>query len=304
MRSKLLYCLVVAAFAVGVPQRALGAVYDDFNAPSQLIDRNKWSGFETEGRGTEASRRIDANKLRLFARGAGLLVLSSPTGVMFSNFGLSFPNANPVTRLQATVKVLNFAAGACTATGATPSEARVIIAGNFFNSGPRIPGSRANDVYADIQLVRRANAPENTVAVEARVFRCNNASCLDRTHLGATPILTLGPPLVCPGRVCPAVTVGINWEQALNRFRFVRGGAPERIVTYTLADDDRPGFASKTLSVAPLPATCTGTVRRTAVMDATFDNVVVNAGATVSALGGFDALDLGEFPGPGEAPIP
>jgi hypothetical protein len=73
MRSWLLCGSVVAALAVGVPQRAVGQVlYDNFNAANRLIDINKWGGFEGEGRGTEASRRINAGRLQISARGAGL----------------------------------------------------------------------------------------------------------------------------------------------------------------------------------------------------------------------------------------
>lgn len=306
MRSWLLCCSVAASLMVTVPQRAVGQVlYDNFNAANLLIDINKWAGFETVHRGTEANRRIDAGKLRITARGAGLLA-ATPTGIIFSDFGLYHPNPHPVTLWQATVQVMNFDAVACAVTGAAPSAARAGIGGTFFNSGPRTEGSLANDVYADIYLMRRSNAVANTVAVEARAFRCNDASCSSRTNLAATPFLTLGPPLVCPGRICPAVTLRIILEKNLNRLRFLRTGIPEQIVTYTLADTNQPGFRSKTLSVAPLPATCTAAAgRKTAFMDVLFDNVmanVVNVGPNAAA--GFDAVDLGEALGPGEVPVP
>jgi hypothetical protein len=287
----------------------MGVMYDDFNALNRLIDINKWGGFETENRGTEASRRIDAGKLRITARGAGILVSASPTGMIFSNFGLYHPNANSVTLWQATVEVVDFDAVACPVAGAAPSEAWAMIGGTFFNSGPRTVGSWANDVYADIRLVRRSNAAANTVAVEARAFRCNDASCVGRTNLTVTPFLTLGSPLTCPGRICPAVTLRILLEKNLNRLRFLRSGVPEQIVDYTLADGNQPGFATKILSVAPAPATCTAAAKRkTAFMDVLFDNVmadVVNVGTNVAFhADGLDAIDLGELPGPGEAPIP
>ena len=171
-------------------------------------------------------------------------------------------------------------------------------------SGILTPGSLLNDVFAAIELIRRSNAPANTVAVEARAFRCTSASCSTLANIG--PVLTLGPPLVCPGRICPAVTVRVTWEPTLNRFRFLRVGAPEQFAPYALADTNIPGRPSRTLSVAPIPATCTAAAgRKTAFMDVLFDNVfanVVNVGPNAAA--GFDAVDLGEVLGPGEIPVP
>ena len=116
--------------------------------------------------------------------------------------------------------------------------------------------------------------------------------------------------LTCPGRICPPVTLRITWEEAANRFRFLRGAvgalpALERIANYTLSDANR-GRPSRTLSVVPGPATCTTAAgRKTAFMDVLFDNVtanVVNVGTT--SAGGLDAVDLGEALGPGEMPVP
>lgn len=306
MRSWFLCCSMVTALAVGVPQRAMGQVlYDNFNAANRLIDINKWAGFETEWRGTEANRRIDAGKLRITARGAGVLA-ATPTGTIFSDFGLYQPNPNPVTLLQATVEVVDFDALACPAN-ATPGEARALLRGVFFNSGTPAPGNITNDMIAQISLVRRSNAAANTVVVEADMFRCTNAICStfangQRFNLGT---------LSCPGRICPPVALRITWERAANRFRFLRGAvgalpALERIANYTLPDTNLAGRPSRTLSAAPVPATCTAAAgRRTAFMDALFDNVVANVvNVGTNAAAGFDAVDLGEVLGPGEIPIP
>lgn len=163
------------------------------------------------------------------------------------------------------------------------------------------------DVLAQIQLVRRSNAAANTVAVEAVIFRCTNAFCSTVANVQAFPMGTLS----CPGRICPPVTLRVTWERALNRFRFLRGAvgalpALERIANYTLPDTNLAGRPSRTLSVAPVPATCTAAAgRRTAFMDALFDNVfanVVNVGTNAATE--FDAVDLGEALGPGEIPVP
>jgi hypothetical protein len=309
MRPWLLYCSIATALAVGVPQRAVGQVlYDNFNAANRLIDINKWAGFETEWRGTEANRRIDAGKLRITARGAGLLA-ATPTGTIFSDFGLYHPNPNPVTLWQATVEIVDFDALACPVANSTPNEAWATLRGNFFNSGTPIPGSFINEVFALISLVRRSNAAAvDTVVVEAAMFRCTDASCSPptRANIQRFPMGTL----TCLGRICPPVTLRITWEEAANRFRFLRGAvgalpALEQIANYTLSDANR-GRPSRTLSVAPVPATCTAAAgRRTAFMDVLFDNVlanVVNVGT--NSAGGFDAVDLGETLGPGEIPVP
>ncbi|HXG22296.1 MAG TPA: hypothetical protein VNN62_24910 [Methylomirabilota bacterium] len=305
MRTGFLCGVVAASLMVSTPQRAVGQLYDDFNAATHLIDVNKWGGFETEGRGAEAHRRIDAGKLRITARGAGLLA-ATPTGRIFSDFGLYHPNPDSVTLLQATIEVVDFDAVSCPGNS-TPSDARAIVRGNFFNSGTPTPGSFLNDVIAGIQLIRRANAPANTVAVEAFAFRCTNATCA--TFVNLTPVLTLGTPLACPGRICPPVTVRVTWEKAAHRFRFLRVGATEQIMPYALADANFASRTSRTLSVAPVLAACTAAAgRKTASMDALFDNVIANGnpGANVDALfvDEIDAIDLGELSGPGEAPVP
>ncbi|NOT57992.1 MAG: hypothetical protein HOP18_25590 [Deltaproteobacteria bacterium] len=140
------------------------------------------------------------------------------------------------------------------------------------------------------------------------MFRCTNAFCstadsFQNFNLGTLP---------CPGRICPPATLRIVWEPALNRFRFLRAPVPgvpnvaEQIATYTFADTNLAGLPFRALSVAPLPATCTAAAgRKTAFMDALFDNVlanVVNVGT--NAASGFDAVDLGEALGPGEVPVP
>lgn len=305
MRSWLLCCSVVAALAVGVPQRAVGQVlYDNFNAANRLIDINKWAGFETEWRGTEANRRIDAGKLRITARGAGLLA-ATPTGAIFSDFGLYHPNPNPVTLWQATVEVVDFDAQACP-TNTSPGEAWAVVRGVFFNSGTPTPNNITNDVVAHMSLRRRSNATGDNVDAVAAMFRCTNALCSTFDNVQGFNMGTIP----CLGRICPPVALRITWEKASKRFRFLRGAvgtlaASEQIATYTLADNVA-GRPSRTLSVAPIPATCTAAAgRKTAFMDALFDNVlanVVNVGTNTAA--GFDAVDLGEALGPGEIPVP
>lgn len=306
MRSWFLCCSIVASFMVTVPQHAVGQVlYDNFNAANRLIDINKWAGFEMAYRGTEANRRIDAGKLRLTARGAGLLAVT-PTGTIFSDFGLYHPNPNSVTLLQATVEVVDFDAVACPGN-TTPGEARAILRGVFFNSGTPTPGNLTNEVFAQIALVRRSNAAANIVAMEADMFRCANAVC---STFANSQRFNLGT-LSCPGRICPPVALRITWERAFNRFRFLRGAvgalpALAQIANYTFPDTNLAGRPSRTLSVAPIPATCTAAAgRKTAFMDVLFDNVfanVVNVGPNAAA--GFDAVDLGEVLGPGEIPVP
>lgn len=308
MRSWVLCCSVVTVLAVGVPQHAVGQVlYDNFNAANRLIDINKWAGFEWFYRGTEANRRIDAGKLRLTARGAGILAATA-TGKIFSDFGLYHPNPNLVTLWQTTIEVADFDAVACPGN-VTPSEARALLEGVYFNSGIPTQGSFLNDVVAQMSLVRRSNATPDTVVVEANIFRCTDPICSLATRANGQNF-NMGT-LSCPGRICPPVTLRITWEPSLNRFRFLRGAVgalpqAEQIANYTLADGQFAGRAARALSVAPVAATCTAAAgRKTAFMDALFDNVfanVVNVGpnATSQTGAGLDAIDLGETFGPGE----
>lgn len=309
MRAWFLCCSLVTALVVSGPQPAVGQVlYDNFNAANRLIDINKWAGFETAWRGTEASRRLDAGKLRLTARGAGRLA-ATPTGTIFSDFGLYHPNPDSVTLWQTTVEVVDFDAQAC-AANTTPGEVWAVIRGAFFNSSTPIPQNLTNDVVAYISLVRRSNAAPDNVAVVAAMYRCKNASCSTPTDRDNFQGFSMGT-FTCPGRICPPVTLRITWEKAAKRFRFLRGAvgalpASEQIANYTLPDANFAGRSHRTLSVAPVPATCTAAAgRKTAFMDVLFDNVlanVVNVGPTVVA--GLDAVDLGEALGPGEILVP
>ncbi len=266
--------------------------YDSFNAPSRLIDGNKWGGFETEFRGTEATRRLDAGKLRLTYRAVGNLA-ATPAGTFFADFGLFHPDPNAVTILQAQIEVVDFEALACPGNTA-PSEVLVGLLGSFFNTGIPVRDTFTNDVQARIFLVRRSNAPADTVRVEGHIFRCTNALC---TVFDSIQTRDLGP-LACPGRVCPPVTLRITWEPAANRFRFLRVGLAEQIIAYSLSDLRLATRPFRLLSVAPIVATCTPAGgRKRAFADALFDNVVVNT-PPASVDPDFDDVDLGELPVP------
>ena len=67
------YCALLAALLTGRPDTAFGQLipYDNFNASSRLLSPDKWQPLGFNGLGLEASRRIDAGKLRLALRAYG-----------------------------------------------------------------------------------------------------------------------------------------------------------------------------------------------------------------------------------------
>ena len=271
MRSVLRYCALLVLAAV--PGRALGQLttYDTFNNAKHLLNAEKWGGFETNVRDLEASRLIDAGKLRLLYRGYG--GTSSDSGITVSSFGLFFPNdPNTIAAIQAEVQVVDVQAQDCPGNIARTagSEARVDLRGSFFNSGVA-PVDQTNDVHAEIVITRQSTDPANILQVVGEMFQCTSPTC---STIGSFVQKSLGS-ITCPGRICPTETLLIQWEQTNHLFRFRRTdalGPVEDTIPYGFSDTSSPSFGFKTIDIFHIVENCTAG-RKNAFMEALIDNV-------------------------------
>lgn len=271
MRIVLRYCTLLVLVLAGVPSRALGqlVLYDNFNNAKHLLSPEKWGGFESFVKDLEASRLIDAGKLRLLYRGFGNT--SSDSGTAISAFGVFFPDPNAIATVQADVQVVDFQAQNCSANTST-TEARVDLRGTFFNSVASTPGDNTNDVRAEIVITRRAGDPANTLQVVGEMFQCTSATC---STFGSFVQKSLGS-ISCPGRICPTQTLFMQWEPASDLFRFRRTdilGPVEDTISYApLSDTSLPSFAFKTIDILHVVENCTA-ARKKAFMEALIDDV-------------------------------
>jgi len=277
MNMRLRSYFVTLLVLTGFPSLSWGQLilYDDFNNPAHLLNPAKWYGQHFGNIFMEASRRIDLGKLRLAARVYG--DTGSNNGASSPGFGVSFPNQNIVVAIQAQVEVVDFNATPCTANTNNETEARIELAGAFFNAGavPPPSGNSTNDVHARIFMVRRASDGPNVVRIEGEVLRCSTSSCFPFSFFQRK---SLGTVLTCPGRICPSQTLLIQWEANNNLFRFRRGTgatATEQTITYTFPDAQLPGSPFKQVGLNPIVENCTA-ARQQGSMDVLIDNVSVD----------------------------
>jgi hypothetical protein len=133
-----------------------------------------------------------------------------------------------------------------------------------------------NDVLASIRLVRTLDStdPPDVLRVQPLVIHCaEKGSCDTRLHHK-----DLGP--VKRGEM---TRLRIQWDRDNHRFIFQRGGDPEVVAPYTVSDTAPARDSRKMLEINQSVASCTATPRRVAFMDASFDNVMVNASAAPRA---------------------
>jgi hypothetical protein len=270
----LLVVLIGCAAAQERPGNAVERLvpYDDFNATQ--IDPDKWFGIEfgpkPRGASTEATRQIQDNRLRLVYRAYGRT--DSDRGRSRNEFLLMFHNSAAVTAIKATVQVTDAAATSCPGNPeATISWAN--IGGRFFGTAPSTPGSAANDVVANIRLVRRSDStdPPDVLRVRSGVFHCANAVC------------TAGSPIhfqdLGPVKLGEMVRLRVQWDRDNHRFIFQRDDDPEVLAPYTVSDSAPPGIQVKLLDALHLVPNCTATPRPVAFIEALFDDVMVNESA-------------------------
>lgn len=244
------------------------ALYDNFNNP--LIDPNKWFGAEA-GLGAEARRIIQGGALRVFFVAYGNT--ASNSSLTNSALQLRFINPAAVTAIKATINVRQSAFTNCP-LNPEPTRVRARLSGAFFNSGTPTPGDLTNDVIAEVAVQRRGDStdPPGVMRVRAFVNRCNDAVC-------TADLLTLlfFQDLGSVATGVPA-TISVQWDQPNHRFIFGFGGSKVG-APYAVPDTAPPVLQRKDLNVQHRVPNCTAVPRPRGSMDASFDDVFVNASA-------------------------
>ncbi len=253
-----------------VPAHALESLvlYDNFNAP--VINRNKWLG--NEGLGAEATRLIQGTALRMTYRAYG--PTSSNSGLTGSSNRLRFINPATVTAIRATVNVKSVQLVTCP-LNPEPLRVRARLQGTFFNAGtPGPPSDSTNDVVGSIRLQRRGDSadPAGILRVFGGVFRCDDAPCNASTDLFLQDLGTVA--------LGTSATISVQWDQPNHQFIFGFGAT---VVTapYTVSDTSSTANPNKRLDVQVAVPSCTALPRPTGFIDASFDDVFVNASAAI-----------------------
>jgi len=254
----------------GISQAQL-VLYDDFT--KKPINPAKWSGSEGSGGplapDTETTRKLAGKHLEIDLTTWGRT--DSNTGnAGFQSSRLNVTNPGPITTIQADVTVKKATVVGCTAnTTSTRAEARVL--GGFFNDGTSTgPGDRTGDILAGIQSHRDTLAGDKIVAY---ITRCTNLGC-------TTSTITTSVTFTGSWVQGVANSLSVRWDKPNKQFIYTLnpGGSQEQhVLTYTLSDANGPVTDFKQLAASAVAASCLGPAPRTsAVMQALFDNVMVN----------------------------
>jgi hypothetical protein len=275
-RVALNYCAVLLVAFVSVPAHALVeplVLYDAFRAPPLAPQR--WFGAEFfVGRGTEAIRRIEDNRLHMFYRAYGAPGPSSAQ-LLPSSLLLFAANPDPIRSMETEVRVRRFETSGCPGNS-TASRMRTGIHGAFFNTGTPTANSAVNDVRALIGVRHLSTDPPNELEVVYFVSRCTDENCL-------TPEAVDPPTPGSLGRVTRGqeVLLRVQWDRDNDRFLFQRDGAPEVVSSYahlSVPDTALPGRPFKALEATHIVPTCTS-ARPGGFWDVSFDDVFVNKSA-------------------------
>lgn len=261
--------VALLASMAGTPALAVEpfALYDDFNAGA--INPDKWFGSQA-GFLEEASRLAKGGRLGISFRAWG--DTTSNTGSRGSNLRLNFSDPAAVTAIKATVTINRFTLTDCplNPTPFIATGVRARLFGFFFNAGTPTPGDFTNDVNAHYRIVRRADSadPPGVFRAVATIDRCDDATCSGFTTLFASTLGTVATGV-------PA-TISIQWDQPNHQF-FFRLGATTVAAPYTVSDTSPPANPNKQIGDNITIPNCMAVPRPNGFIDASFDDVFVNA---------------------------
>ncbi len=153
-----------------------------------------------------------------------------------------------------------------------PTEAE--FRGNFFNITSS-PTSSIGDVVAAIGVARAPTDAGSALTVQGFYTRCEDEHCGRQTTLDARVLGSVQPGVVS--------TLHLKWDHPNHRFIFQLNDQPEFVSAYTVSDSSPPFFSTKVLDLSRVVPHCTTTPRPFTAIDAFFDNVYVNATASLTA---------------------
>lgn len=240
-------------------------LYDDFNA--KFIDPDRWLGLDQDST-SEQAREIKGNALRLanrvYSRPESLAGRAAASYIRFSN-----PAA--VTEMEAELRVMETEASSCSAT---PATASANISGSFFNGGGgTTPNDRTNDVRAGVTIRRTSDSadPPGVLRGTAFLTKCGDAQCTVNPTFAFAALGNVS--------LKERVRVGVEWDEANNRFVFQFSDNPPESLSY--ADDVSlpvfpAGVNEKAIQARNSVSGCGGGLRSVAFMDLHVDDVRVN----------------------------
>ncbi len=268
MRRGITGFLLVLCLFVTAPVYAAGWVlYDDFK--SGVIDPFKWIGQEIGDVGRESARIITSQKLKLVERGYGNT--DSDAGLPTVKTMLYFTNPQNIRGVKATVKLVDLEVIGCD-NNTSPVQIFSRLMGYFFNTGPQVPDSVANDVFALIGIRRGSESldPEDTARVEVRVKHCLDDACRLMNTLFTEDLGTI--------KKGQQAVLSMEWDNTHHRFIFRRDLQKAVVFVYdpqVYPDALVSTYAGKRLDAYIEVPNCTSLPRPTGYINVLFDNVYI-----------------------------
>jgi hypothetical protein len=270
--------LVLSVFVAFTAQAQL-TVYDDFSGP--FVDTARWAPRTLWGDDVsiyEGGFRILKGKLSFFNRTYGAVLDDDATQNMRRQLFLRNAPAAGVTSIETSIQMVKngHEITGC-AANPEPSETRVYIGGNFFNTGTvvPVPGNATGDIAAFIGFFKYSNSttiPPGSMGVRARVRQCTNSDCSTYNDLHETLFNDL---LIKVGK---KTTLRITVDKNANTITFQVGKKIVDTYTYTVNDALAPGAinGAMRLEVAHYLANCPSTPRAVGWADVLFDYVSID----------------------------
>jgi len=264
MKQRFLTAVLLLLTLLSTPAHAQEPYFGYDSFPSSQIDLSKWLFGER-------TRQIVGGALFMSQREYG--DQTGNTGVHRSTFSTAVDEPHRVTQLRASVAMNAYSMTGC-AQNTTPSSAQARVLGSFFNVGTPQSGSQMDDIIALTRIVRRSNSVDaaDVLVVQGLVVQCTASDCSTSVTIGAVQEMgttTLGT----------YVRLAVEWDQAAKTFYFQRDSQAKVSVTYSAADTTPPGTPIKQIDTRTETANCLAGPRTTAMVDAKFDGVQVNASA-------------------------
>lgn len=239
-------------------------LYDDFNGPR--IDPSKWDDWTQSAGIREAVRelsplyqgQINNGRLHIFQRAYSWT--GNDDGASYGWLGLQFTNPS-VVETSFTVAVNGATLSECQSNPSSSSSAWAGFVGRYFNFAGQQNDSQ--DVEAGIALFRESTDTGTSLRVQAHISSgdgtVNSYQTLGSVRLGQTAKLR------------------VKWDQPNHQFVFQLNCNPAVSMSYNVSDTFPPVTQIKAFWVGQGTPNCTTKPPGSAMMDAYFDNVYVNA---------------------------
>jgi hypothetical protein len=261
---------------IGTATSCVGLALCTFQAQAlePLKTYDKFSGSSINGAlwpDAERSVQVKNGQLQFLQR--HYAVTTTNSGSYHDSLLFDIANPVPVNELSVQVTINGVEAPAC-AANPTVSESRARLDAAFFNVSVPTPGSSQGDVIGEIRVARFSNTtdPEGMLRVAGYIEYCLDPSCSNANFSSSVDLSTV--------TIGHTAVIEIQWDQPNKQMIFSRdNGAFKGSVPYTVDDSHMPGFDFKGLVTRLDVSNCIGASPPAALIDASFDNFMVNKSA-------------------------